>query len=296
VLFAGSRQSTVERGTYDAFVGRLRELGYVEGRNITIQWRFADGQYERLPDLAAELVRLEPDVIVAAPSPAIRAAQRATSTIPIVFPGTGDPVGSGFVASLARPGANVTGIANGNLEVAAKTLELLREVLPRMSTVALLANPGSSTEPAMAASITSAAQKLGVRVVVLAAGTPEAIDRAFARMHDERADAVIVGADALMNMQRSQIAQLALRHRLPSVSQGDSFARGGGLLAYGVNANESYRLAAVYVDRILRGANVAELPVEQPSKVELVVNLKTAAALGIAIPEAVLLRADEVLR
>ena len=293
-LAAASREILVDR--YDAFLAGMRDLGYVEGKNLVVEARFADGQYERLPGLAAELVRLKPDVILAVPSPAIRAAQQATTTIPIVFPGTGDPVGSGFVASLARPGGNLTGLSNSNLDVSAKTLELLKTILPNMSIVAILANPGSSTEGAMRKNISMIAQKIGVRVVAVEARNPGEIEGGFATMERNRVDAVVVAADALMGMQRRQIAELAIKYRLPSISQGGGYAGAGGLMGYGLNNNESYRRAAVYVDKILLGAKPGDLPVEQPTKLELVINLKTAKALGLTIPQALLLRADEVIQ
>jgi putative ABC transport system substrate-binding protein len=293
-LAAASHETYASR--FDAFLMALRDLGYVEGKNLVVDARFADGQYDRLPAFASELVRLKPDVIVAAPSPAIRAAQQASTTIPIVFPSTGDPVASGFVASLARPGGNLTGLSNGNRDVAAKTLELLKAMLPNMSVVAVLANPGSSTEGAMLKDISAGAGKIGVRVLAIKAADPEQIESAFATMQRNHTDAVIVEADALMNMQRSQIAELAIKYRLPSISQGGGYGRAGGLMGYGLNNFESYRRAAVYVDKILRGARPGELPVEQPTKLELVINVRTAKALGLAIPQSLLLRADEVIQ
>ncbi len=295
-LSAYSRRFLVDDGRFTAFLAGMRDLGYLEGKNLVIEGRYADGHYERLPEFASELTRLNVDVIVAAPSPAIRAAQQATTTIPIVFPATGDPVGSGFVASLARPGGNLTGLSNTTLDVAAKTLDLLRTILPRMSLVAVLANPGSSTEAAMLKSIAAAAQKMGVQVLTVEARTPGEIEAAFATMRQDRAEAVVVVADALMNMQRRQIAELAIKFRLPSITQGRIFASAGGLMSYGADTTESYRRAAAYVDKILRGANPGDLPVEQPTKLELVINLKTGKALGLTIPQSLLLRADEVLQ
>jgi putative tryptophan/tyrosine transport system substrate-binding protein len=247
-------------------------------------------------EFAADLARLKVDVIVAGPSPAIRAAKQATTTIPIVFPGTGDPVGSGFVASLARPGGNVTGLSNSNLDVTAKTLEQLTAMLPRMSLVAVLANPGSSTESSILASIDATAQSKGVRVLHVEARSPEEIEAAFATMRQEHADAVVIAADALMHMQRRQIAELELKFQLPSIMQGRIFARDGGLMAYGTDFTENYRRAAAYVDKILKGAKPGDLPVEQPTKLELVINLKTAKLLGITVPKELLVRADEVIR
>jgi putative ABC transport system substrate-binding protein len=293
-----SPRSRLDPLPYDrAFLRGMGELGYVEGKNMVIEWRFADGAYERLPALAAELVRLDVDVIVAQSSSAIRAAQKATTTIPIVFPSTGDPVGSGFVASLARPGGNITGLSNTNLDVSAKLLELLIAMAPRLSRVAVLGNPGSSTHSAILRSVQAAAlTRVGVRVLSVEARTREEIERSFVLMTQERADGVIVAADAFLNAQAGHIAPLALKHRLPSISQPRVYAEAGGLMSYGQNTAESYRHAATYVDKILKGAKPADLPVEQPTKFELVVNLKTAKALGLKIPESIRIRADEVIR
>ena len=283
---------------YDrAFLQGMSELGYVEGKNVVIEWRFADGAYERLPALAAELVRLNVDVIVAPSSSAIRAAQQATTTIPIVFLSTGDPVGSGFVASLARPGGNITGLSNTNLDVSAKLLELLIAMAPKLSRVAVLGNPGSSTHSAILQSVQSAAlSRAGVRVLSVEARTRKEIERGFVRMTQDRVDGVMVAADAFLNEQSQHIAPLALKHRLPSISQPRVYVEAGGLMSYGPNTVERYRHAATYVDKILKGANPADLPVEQPTKFELVVNLKTAKALGLKIPEPIRIRADEVIR
>jgi ABC-type uncharacterized transport system substrate-binding protein len=279
-----------------AFLQGMSELGYVEGKNVAVEWRFADGAYERLPYLAAELVRLNVDVIVAPSSSAIRAAQQATKTTPIVFISTGDPVGSGFVASLAQPGGNITGLSNTNLDVSAKLLELLVTMVPKLSRVAVLGNPGSSTHSAILKNVQAAARtRVGVRVLSVEARTREEIERGFARMTQERADSVIVAADAFLNQQAQHIAPLALKRRLPSISQPRIYAEAGGLMSYGQNTAESYRHAATYVDKILKGAKPADLPVEQPTKFELVVNLKTAKALGLTIPESIRIRADEVI-
>jgi putative ABC transport system substrate-binding protein len=295
-LSAISRQSLLDLGRYEAFLRGMRELGYVEGKNLIIEGRFADGHYERLPGLAAELVRLNVDVIVASPSPAIRAAQDATAIIPIVFPSTGDPVGSGFAVSLAHPGRNLTGLSNTNLDISAKTLELLTMMVPNMSRVAILANPGSSTESAILKSIEAAAPKVGVQTIAIEAGTPEEIEAGFARMKRERVDAVVIAADAFFTMQAQKIADLALNFRLPSITQTALYAKAGGLMSYGQDTTESYRRAATYIDKILKGANPAELPIEQPTKLSLLINLGTAKALGLSIPQSLLVRADDVIQ
>jgi putative ABC transport system substrate-binding protein len=294
-LAAASQQDFTD-GRLDALIQGMRELGYIEKKNLVIEARYGDGNYDRLPDLAGELVRLKVDVIVAVPSPAIRAAQHATTTIPIVFPSTGDPVGSGFVASLAHPGGNVTGLSNTNLDISAKTLELLMTVAPQMSSIAILANPGSSTAPAIVKSINAAAHKLRVQSVSINASSPEEIESAFATMRRHRPDAIVIAGDAFLNMQAHQIAELAIKDRVPSVTQSPRYARAGGLMSYGQSATDVYRHAAAYIDRIFKGANPGDLPVEQPSKFELVINLRTAKALRLTIPQSLLLRADEVIQ
>ena len=296
LLAAASREFYVDSGRLESFRVGLRELGYVEGKNLLIEARYADGQYDRLPALAAELVGLQVDVIVAAPSPAIRAAKQATTTVPIVFTGTGDPVGNGFVASLARPGGNLTGMSNSNLDVTAKTLELLRAILPKMSRMAVLANPGSSTESAMLKSLHAAANANGIHIVVIEARSPQEIETAFVTMAQERIEALVVAGDALMGMQQRQIAELAIKHRLPSSSQGAPYARSGGLIGYGLNSLDSYRFAAIYVDKILKGAKPGDLPVQQPSRLELVINMRTARELGLTVPQSLLVRADELIQ
>ena len=295
-LNASSRQSLMETGNYSAFVEGMRAAGYVEGRNLTIEWRDADGQYERLPALAMELVRLKVDLIVAIPSPAIRAAQQATSTIPIVFPTTGDPVGNGFAASLAHPGSNLTGLSSFNLDISAKTLELLMTIAPKISRVAVLANPGSSTESSILKSVQAAAQKLGMQILLVEARTPEEIEGGFAFMKRQLANAFVVAADAFLRMQNRQIAELAIKYRLPSVGQTSSYPFAGGLMSYGQDVRENYQRAAIYVDKILKGAKPGDLPIEQPMKFVLLINLKTAKQLGLTIPQSLLLRADQLIR
>ena len=279
----------------EALRAGLRDLGYMEGRNIFIETRWAEGKYERLPELARELVRLKVDVIVAVPSPAIRAAQQATSTIPIVFATTGDPVGSGFAASLARPGGNITGLSNSNLDVSAKLLDLLKAIAPKLTRVAMLGNPGSSTQPAHLKSTQAAARTVGIQILAVEARSPEEIERGFARMTREGAGAVIIAADSLFLAQSRRIAELALNHRLPSISQHPFYAEAGGLMSYGQNTLEGYRRAASYVDKILKGAKPGDLPIEQPTRFQLLINRKTAKALGLTIPPELLLSADEVI-
>jgi putative ABC transport system substrate-binding protein len=290
-----SRKFSLGAKRLATFTRGMRELGYVEGKNYALELRAAEESYDRLPSLAAELVQLKVDVIVAAASPAIRAAKQATSTIPIVMATTGDPVGSGFVASLARPGGNVTGLSNTNLDISAKLFELLTVVAPKLSRVAVLGDPGSSTYPAMAKSIEVAAKKSNLQAVHFTARTVAELDQSFSMMTRERADAVIIAIGSFLIEQATRIAGLAVGHRLPSIAQGREYADAGGLLSYGADLSENFRRAAVYVDKILKGAKPRDLPVEQPTRLELVINRKTAKALGITIPQELLLRADEMI-
>jgi putative ABC transport system substrate-binding protein len=279
----------------DAFLKGMRGLGYVEGKNLVVEWRFADGKSERLPDMAAELVQLKVDVIVAVASPAIGAAQKATTTIPIVMATTGDPVGSGFVKSLARPGGNITGLSNMGGDIGPKQFDLLRSVVPKLSRVAVLVSPTSTTYRAISESVQVAAQKTNVKTLVIEASTPQEIENAFSAMTRDNADAVLVGAAPFFTIQRLQIAELALKYRLPSVFGNRAIVEAGGLMSYAQNFVENYPRAATYVDKILKGAKPADLPVEQPTQFDLVVNLKTAKVLGITIPQSILLRADAVI-
>ena len=282
--------------TLEAFQQGLRELGYVEGQNIAIEYRFAEGRPERLPVLAADLVRLKVAVIVTGSPPAPEAAKRATSTIPIVFAVIGDPVAQGLVASLAWPGGNITGLANLAQEVVGKQLELLKEVAPKVSRVAVLQNPSNHAHLFVLRQAEGAARALGVQLHILQARTPPEIEAAFAAMSRQRAGGVVVLRDTLFLTQRTQIAALAAKSRLPAVYGLREEAEAGGLMAYGANVLLMYRRAATYVDKILKGVKPADLPVEQPTKFELVINLKTAKALGLTIPQSLLQRADEVIQ
>jgi ABC-type uncharacterized transport system substrate-binding protein len=279
-----------------AFRHGLHELGYVEGQSIVIEFRWAEGQYDRLPGLAAELVRLKVNVLVAAGLLAAQAAKQATKTIPIVMMNVSDPVASGIVASLARPGANITGLSLLSPELVGKQLELLKEVVPKVSRVALLGNPVTPSTARLVRHAQDAARTLGVRLQPLEARDPSEIDKAFAAMTTERAGAVIVLLDTVLLDHRARIADHAIRRGLPTVFGGSQFAEAGGLLAYGPNLPDQYRRTATYVGKILKGAKPADLPVEQPTTFELVINLKTASALGLTIPQALLLRADWVIQ
>jgi putative ABC transport system substrate-binding protein len=280
----------------DAFRQGLRELGYVEGQNIAIEYRASEWKYERLPALATDLVRLKVDVIVAASPPATEAARRATSTIPIVFTVSGDPVAEGFVASLARPGGNLTGLATTSPEVVGKQLEMLKAVVPKVSRVAVLHNPSQQSHPLALRQAEDAARALGVQLHILGARTPSEIEAAFAAMSTQRAGGVLVLRDAMFRAQRAQIVALAAKSRLPAIYGLREEAEAGGLIAYGASVPQLYRRAATYVDKILKGAKPADLPVEQPTKFELVINLTTAKKLGLTIPSSLLLQADEVLQ
>jgi putative ABC transport system substrate-binding protein len=293
VGFLSPTSASLSSQSTDAFLRRMRELGYIESRNLVMEWRFADGKLERLPGLAAELVQLKVDIIVTAGSPAISAAQKATSTIPIVMASAGDPVGSGFVKSLARPGGNITGLSNMSGDIAAKFIDLLRSVVPKLSRVAMLTP--STTYGELSKSVQAAAQKAGVKTLVVEASTPQEIENAFSMMVREKADAVFVGSPPVFAQQHRQIAELALKYRMPSLFQDRVTVEAGGLMSYGQSLTDSYQRSATYVDKILKGAKPGDLPVEQSMTFELVVNLKTAKALGLTIPQTILLRADEVI-
>ena len=279
----------------EAFRQGLRELGYVEGRNISIESWSAEGKDDRLPALAADLVRSKVDVIVAASGAATRAVQQTTRTIPIVMSLVADPVGSGLVASLARPGGNVTGLTIMAPDLMAKRLELLKEVVPKVSRVAFLTNPDNPASARFLREAEAAARALGVRLQTLEARNPQEIDSAFAVMTRERAGALLYPPDAIFFTQRRQVAELAAKGRLPSLGTSD-YPDAGGLMSYGPNIPDLERRAATFVDRILKGAKPGDLPVEQPTKFELVINLKTAKALGLTIPQSVLLRADQLIQ
>ena len=273
----------------------LRKLGYVEGQNIAFEYRPTEGRRERLPDLAAELVRLKVDVIVTFGTPATVAAKQATTTIPIVMVGTGDPLRTGLVASLARPGGNVTGNTILGAELSGKRLELLKEALPKVSRVALLWNPTNPNQVVHFEDIQVGARALGVTVQSVKVSSPDEFESAFAAMMRERPDALYMTADPMHQFHVGRIIDFAAKSRLPAMYQVPENAVAGGLMAYGASLPELFRRAALYVDRILKGAKPPDLPVEQPTKFELVINLKTAKALGLTIPPSLLLRADHIV-
>ena len=279
---------------WDGLFEGLRQLGYVEGQNLVIEGRYSEGRSERLPALAAELVQLKVDVIVAAATTADE-AKRATSTIPIVMTNHGDPVGSRVVASLARPGGNVTGLSALSPALVGKQLQLLKEAVPRVSRVAVLSNPTHPAHQLSLREVEAAARSLKLQLQILEARAPTEIAGAFAAVTKESAGALLVFADPMMFGERTRIVELAAKSRLPLMANQREYAEAGGLLAYGIDQRDSFRRAATYVDKILKGAKPADLPVEQPTKFELVINLKTAKTLGLTLPQSLLLRADELI-
>jgi putative ABC transport system substrate-binding protein len=279
----------------EAFKQGLRELGYVEGQNISIEYRWAEGRVERLPGLAADLVRLQVDVIVAS-SQAALAAKQATTAIPIVMPIITDPVRLGLVASLARPGGNATGFATQNDELPGKWMELVKETVPKVSRVAVLFQPTYDGRVQLKAS-EAAARSLGVRLQALKVERPDDFVTAFAEVQKNRAEALIVSSSGLFYLHRTRLVEFAAKHRLPTIYHQSGFVVGaGGLMSYGPDFHDLFRRSATYVDKILKGAKPGDLPVQQPTKFELVINLKTAKALGLTIPPSVLGRADEVIQ
>ena len=287
---------SAESARIEAFRKGMRDLGYVEGKNIVVEWRFADGKLDRLPAQAAELVRLKLEIIVSSGSTPTRAARAATSTIPIVMCNDNDPVGDGFVASLARPGENISGLSNFAPELSGKRLEILREVLPKLSRVAVI---GTSTNPAYAQVIKEvelAAKALGVKLQNLDVLDSKDIETAFRAASKGRADAVLVLTSATLVPQRVQLAELAVKNRFPVMYSNSQYVEAGGLMFYGANVLDLDRRAATYVDKILKGTKPADLPVEQPTKFEFIINLKAAKQIGLTIPPNVLARADKVIR
>ena len=294
-LATRARPMSLNADYVGTFPRGMRELGYVEGKNLTIEWRFAEGRAELLPVLAAELIQLKVDVIVGNGIDAVIAAQKATATIPIVFGNIGDPVAFGFVKSLARPGGNMTGLSNVSGDVIPKHLEMLRDMVPKLSRVAVLMNPTNKSNPRNLERIQSAAQKAGVKILTVEASTAPDIDKAFAAMARDKAGAVIVFQDTFFIQQRPQIVELAAKNRLPSIFSVREFAEAGGLMSYGPSLADNWRRAATYVDKIFKGARPGDLPVEQPTKFELFINGKTAKELGLKIPQSLLISADKVI-
>jgi putative ABC transport system substrate-binding protein len=298
MLVGSSPESPTARAVLDAFRQGLRERGYTEGKNIVIEYRWAQGRFERFPELAAELVRLKVDVIVTGNTPAALAAKHVTTTIPIVVAVMADPVRDGLVQSLARPGGNITGLTFLAPELTPKRLQLLKEAVPGVSRVAALwhlAAVGERTMKDMVKETELAARTLGVQLQFLEARSPNDFDRAFSAMTRERADALIVFPSPMLYGEHKRIVDLATKHRLPAIYGFREAVDAGGLMAYGVNIPDLLRRVAIYVDKILKGAKPADLPVEQPTKFEFIINLKTAKTLGLTIPQSVLIRADQVI-
>jgi putative tryptophan/tyrosine transport system substrate-binding protein len=280
----------------EAFRQRLREHGYVEGKNIVIEYRYAEGKPERLPDLAAELVRLKVDVIVTTgPGPTL-AAKKASGTIPIVIASAADPVGTGLVSSLARPGGNITGLSLMVPDLDSKRLELLKEAFPKVVRVAFLWNPGGTRGNLPLTEMEAAAKALGLKLVPLPVRGLDDFESAFARAKREGAQALITTTGGLINTQQRQVLDFAAKNRLPAIYPYSEFVEAGGLMTYGPNNADLFRRAADYVDKILKGANPADLPIEQPKKFELIINLKTAKQIGVTIPQSLLYRADKVIK
>ena len=279
----------------DAFLLAMSNLGYVAGKDLLLTERYADGKVEGLHGLAADLVQLKVDLIFTATAQAVGAVQRATTSIPIVFVAVSDPVKLGFAESVARPGRNLTGLSNFAGDLAPKRLELLKETLPTLSRVALLVNPGNPNSPGLIKRVQTAAESIGLQVVTVDSQSPEDIEFAFSSMRRERAGAVLVSGDTYHFEQRARIAEAAMKRRIASIFPFRECAEAGGLMSYGTDVAHQFRQAATYVDKILKGAKPGELPIEQPTRFDFVVNLKTAKAMGLAIPPTVLLRADRVI-
>ena len=294
--FLAGSSPTAPWHTGEAFQQGLRELGWVERQNLIIEYRFAEGRYDRLPDLAAELVRLRVDVIVGLGNAAVAPAKKATQTIPIVMVSVAEPVGLGLIESLARPGGNVTGLTDtAGVQTAGKRLELLTESVPKVRRVAVLSNAANPITPFATEAVKAAARSMGVQLQLLQVRGPNELDAAFAAMAKERVGALLVLTEAMFTPHRVRLADLAAKNKLPSMYAHREFVEAGGLMSYGASLNTLLRRAAYFVDRILRGAGPADLPVEQPTKFELVINQQAARALGLAIPPSLLLRADEVI-
>ena len=293
--FLGAASASGYAPQLEAFRRGLRDLGYVEGKNIILEYRWAEGTYDRLPVLAAELVRLKPDLVLTHGTAGTRAAKQATTTIPIVMAVSGDAVATGLVASLAHPGGNITGSSFFNPELAAKRLELLKEVVPALTRVAVLMNPGNPVNEVSLQAMERTARSLGLELQQVNVGGPEEFNAAFSTIVKGRAGALSVFDDAMLIAQARRVADLAAKNRLPTIGFSE-LAEAGGLMSYGVNFPDLWRRAATYVDKILKGAKPADLPVEQPTKFEFIINLQTAKQIGLMIPQSVLYRADKVIK
>jgi len=290
-----SRPEDLYASRFGAFARGMRELGYIEGENVTIEWRFANGEVGRIPGLVAELIDLKVDVIVASATPVITVVQGATRTIPIVMATANDPVGSGLIESLARPGGNTTGLSNLSTDLSPKLVELLLAIAPKVSRIAMLVNPKNATHAAILDSLKAAAATIKVDAVPAWAATGAEMENAFSTINVEKAGAIIVAADAVFMQQRHQIAELAIKHRLPTIFAFREHVEAGGLMSYGQDISENYRRSAAYVDKIFKDAKPADLPVEQTTKIEMLINGKTAKLLGLTIPAELLVLTDQVV-
>ena len=294
-LDVGSRQSTVDAGRFAALMQGLREFGYVEGRDFILEARFADGNADLVGGLAAELVRQNPDLILTLGSAASHAAQRKTATIPIVVISSPDPVSEGFATSLARPGGNITGMSNGADDTVQKLVELLMVAAPKLKRIAVLTNPANLAHPPLLLRLQTASGQASKQILTVNMRTPEEIERGFAAMGRDHVDALVILADAMLFQQRTQIAGLALKHRLPSIYALSGYAEAGGLMSYGADNTDNFRRSAIFVDKILKGAKPGDIPFEQPTRYYLVINRKTASTLGIKPTNELLGRADKVI-
>ena len=294
--FLGGGVPSTSKSNIDGFREGMRSLGYVEGRTYILDFRWGEGKNDRLAELAAELVRANVDVIVTGGEPAIKAARQATTTIPIVMGAVGDPVGAGFAASLARPGGNITGVSNFTVELSGKWLQLLREADPRISHVAVLWNPANASHHLVWKEAQAAARAMGIKVLGVEFGGPDDFEKGFSAMALGRVDGVLVVPDPVTSSNRVKLAELMARYRIPGIALFRESTEAGFLLSYGVSAFNNHRRAAAYVDKILKGAKPGDLPIEQGTKFELVINLKTAKALGLTIPQSLLRRTDDVIQ
>ena len=294
-FYFGTRQSAIESGRHPAFLDGMRRLGYVQGKDLVMEERFADGKAEILPGLAAELVQSKVELIVATGSQIYAALKSATKTVPVVITTTANPIGEGLAVTLARPGGNFTGLSTANIELIPKHIELLRAAVPKLSRLAVLWNPSNPGHPARLNAMRAAASDARVQALEVSVLSPEEIERGFASMSKQRVEALVGLNDTFFVQQSRQIASLAIKHRLPSIHGTTEYPEDGGFMGYGQNIVENFRTAAIFVDKILKGARPAELPFEQPMRLELVINRKTAKAIGLAIPQELLLRADKVI-
>lgn len=295
ILASRSRPVSLESDAFNQFLHGMRELGYIEGKNLHVEFRWAEGKYERLPGLATELVQAQVDAIVAAGAQDIDAASKATKTIPIVMATSPDPVVSGFAKTLARPGGNITGLTNFAVDISPKLFEMLQSIVPKLSRLAVLINPANPSHAAVLTSIEPPARKAGVKILPVEAGSAAQIEHAFSTMAQAKAGALLVPRDGFYSQQVGQIARLAAQYRLPSICGYREYVEAGGLMSYGQNTGASFRRAATYVDKIFKGAKPGDLPVEQPTTFELFINGKTAKTLDLTIPQSLLIRADKVL-